>query len=43
MPYYPQSQGSIEAFNKIFQSAWSFDYNNVKQAETEWDLELNLN
>ena len=42
MPYHHQSQGAIEVFNKTVQRALSVAYDNVKQEEIEWDLELNL-
>ena len=42
VPNHPQSQGTIEAYNKTIQRALSFAYVNVKLEEIEWDLELNL-
>ena len=41
-PYHPQSQGAIEAFNKTVQKYLSAAYDNAKQENLEWDLELNL-
>ena len=41
-PYHPQSKGAIEAFNKTVQKSLSTAYENTKQENLEWDLELNL-
>ena len=40
--YHPQSQGAFEAFNKTVQKSLSAAYDNAKQKNFEWDLELNL-
>ena len=41
-PYHPQSQGTIEAFNKKVQKSLSAAYDNVKDEKLGWDAEINL-
>ena len=42
IPYHPQSQGVIEAFNITVPSSLLEAYDNAKDKKMDWDLEMNL-